>query len=231
MEPATTDETDVHVASAQTRTTSVLVLDDRPLVRLGIQAVLSAACADGYDFEAASGPVGFVGELVETHRPKVVAVVLRGDDPEPFRAVATAKALRDELRVLALTDDPNAADLREAVLAGVDGLLLTNAPVAELRRAFDSTSRGERTISPEIAMRLVGTWRPSERRAEPAALSGRELEVVELLAEGMTNAQIAGELSLSPRTVKTHVQNLLTKLDAPDRTGVVARAFRLGLIR
>ncbi len=213
------------------RITSVVVLDDRPLVRLGLQTALSGDVGDDLAFEVADGPVRFVGQLVERHRPTVAAVVLRGDDPEPFRAIATAKSLRPKLKVLGLTDDPNAADLREAVIAGVDGLLLTNVPVTELRRAFDATARGERTISPEIAMRLVGTWRPSERRGDPASLSDRELEVVELLAEGMTNAQIAEELELSPRTVKTHVQNLLSKLEAPDRTGVVARAFRLGIIR
>lgn len=206
-------------------TATAVVVDDRPMIRAGMLAVL------GEDAVLADGELNQAAELVELHRPDVVIVMLRGDLPEPYRTIATVKALRGDVHVLALADEVTAADLREAVVAGADGFLLTKAPLPELRDAVAATARGERVVSPEVAVHLVGTWRNDADAPQRAQITQRELDVLRLLAEGLTNAQAADRLGLSPRTVKTHVQNLLTKLDAPDRTGVVARAFRLGLIR
>ncbi|HEX2026397.1 MAG TPA: response regulator transcription factor [Nitriliruptorales bacterium] len=218
-----------HVSTvAPTVTVTAVVADDRPLVRAGLREALSGG--DG-DTAVADGSVGEVVDLIETVRPDVLVVVLRGQSPDPFRAVATAKALRDDLRVLVLADEVTAADLREAVVAGADGFVLTSAPLAEIRRAVVATARGERVVSSDVAMHLVGVWRPEHDRPQRAALTARETDVLRLLAEGLTNQQIADRLTLSPRTVKTHVQNLLGKLDVPDRTGAVARGFRLGLLR
>jgi DNA-binding NarL/FixJ family response regulator len=212
---------------------TVLVLDERPVFRAGIRAALSAS--PNGDVAAAIGPVldgspGRVADLVEEHHPDVIVVALRQDDPTPFRVIATAKALREGVRVLTLIDDVTGSELREAVVAGADGFLVTTAPLAELRRGVVSTARGERVVSPEVALHLAGAWRPDSERSPHASITPRELEVLELLAEGLTNAQIAERLKVSPRTVKTHVQNLLSKLDTRDRTGAVARAFRLGII-
>lgn len=206
----------------------ILIVDDRPLVRAGLRAALGIG--DDVD-TVVDGPLDEVTNLVEACKPKVLVVMLRGDDPSPFRVIATSKALRDDLHVLVLADEVTAADLREAVVAGADGFLLTTAPLAELERAVETTARGERVVSPEVAMHLVGTWRPDGPSPQRASLTPRELDVLRLMAEGLTNAQVAERLDVSPRTVKTHVQNLLAKLDMPDRTGAVARGFRLGLLR
>jgi len=122
-------------------------------------------------------------------------------------------------------------DMREAVIAGVDSFLLASAPVGEVRDAAVATARGDRIISSSIAMQLAGSWRTEPHATGAASLTPRELEVLQLLAEGLTNDRIGERIGLSSRTVKTHVQNLLLKLDAGDRTGAVARGFRLGLIR
>lgn len=206
----------------------VLIVDDRPLVRAGLRAALRV---DEHVDTVVDGSLDDVTDLVEAWKPKVLVVMLRGDDPAPFRVIATSKALREDLNVLVLADEVTAADLREAVVAGADGFLLTTAPLAELERAIEATARGERVVSPEVAMHLVGTWRPEGSAPQRASLTPRELDVLRHMAEGLTNAQIAERLDVSPRTVKTHVQNLLSKLDTPDRTGAVARGFRLGLIR
>lgn len=211
-------------ADTETRALA-LVVDDRPMIRAGVLAAL----ADRSD-EIATGDLDEAVTMVEAYTPRVLIVILRGDDPEPFRAIATTKALRDDLHVLVLADEVTAADLREAVVAGADSFLLTSAPLAEVQRAVETTARGERVVSPEVAMHLVGTWRPDDPDSQRAQLTPRELDVLELLTEGLTNAQIADRLDVSPRTIKTHVQNLLAKLDVPDRTGAVARGFRLGLI-
>jgi DNA-binding NarL/FixJ family response regulator len=209
----------------QPTTTTVLVCDARPVVRAGLCAILG----DG----ELVGDCGLTDAVDHVTRlePTVLVAGLRDDDPETFRVVATAKALRDDLRVLVVADGATVIDLREAVIAGVDSFLLTSAPAEELRDAVARTARGERIVSPSIAMQLAGTWRQEPREAGASALTPRELEVLQLLAEGLTNQQVGVRLGLSARTVKTHVQNLLVKLDVPDRTGAVARAFRLGLIR
>lgn len=217
----------LHVAPQETSQTQVVVLDDRPIVRAGLRTALGG---DGVA-HVEDGPLGEAVNLVEAFRPRVVVVVVRGGNVEPFRAVATSKALRADVRVLVLADAVNAADLREAVVAGADSFLLTSAPIAELQRAVQATAKGERVVSPEVAVHLVGSWRPEEPPPQRANLTPRELSVLNLLSEGLTNQQIADRLSVSPRTVKTHVQNLLAKLDSPDRTGAVARGLRLGLIR
>ena len=209
------------------RTATIVVADDRPMIRAGI---LAALALDDNLVVAADCPLRLAVEAVETHRPDVMVVVLREGDPEPFRAMAAAKALRDELHVLSLADNVTSSGLREAVIAGTDGFLLTHAPLAEVASAIAATARGERVVSPEVAVHLVGSWRSSDG-PDRASLTPREMDVLELLAEGMTNSDVGARLEVSPRTVKTHVQNLLAKLDVPDRTGAVARGFRLGLIR
>jgi DNA-binding NarL/FixJ family response regulator len=206
-------------------TTTILIADARPVVRAGLRAILADA--------ELLGDCGLEEAVDHVTRlePAVLVAGLRDDDPETFRVVATAKALRDDLHVLVVADGATVIDLREAVIAGVDSFLLTSAPADELRDAVARTARGERIVSPSIAMQLAGTWRQEPREAGASALTPRELEVLQLLAEGLTNQQVGSRLGLSARTVKTHVQNLLVKLDVPDRTGAVARAFRLGLIR
>jgi DNA-binding NarL/FixJ family response regulator len=201
----------------------VLACDARPLVRAGLAAVLAdhGLVGEG-DLETA---LERVAELEAT----VLVVGQRVDDPETFRLIAGAKLAHPQLRVLVVADGATVVDLREAVIAGVDSFVLTSAPTGEIREAVLRTARGERIISPSIAVQLADTWR-RPREAGASALLPREIAVLQLLAEGLTNQQAGARLGLSSRTVKTHVQNLLVKLDAPDRTGAVARAFRLGLI-
>jgi DNA-binding NarL/FixJ family response regulator len=215
-------------AGASTTTTTVLVADARPVVRAGLRAVLG-----GSDELEVIGEGAFTEtvEHVTRSSPDVLVVGLRDDDPETFRVVATAKAVHEELTALVVADGATVIDLREAVIAGVDSFLLSTVSTEELCDAVARTARGERIVSPSIAMQLAGSWRQEPRDSGASALTARELEVLQLLAEGLTNQQVGSRLGLSARTVKTHVQNLLVKLDVPDRTGAVARAFRLGLIR
>ncbi len=206
-------------------TATVLVCDPRPLVRAGLATII------GSDAVIGDCPPQHAVDRVTGQPPDVLVAGLRDDDPETFRVVATAKAVHDDLRVLVVADGATVIHLREAVIAGVDSFLLSSVSALELRDAVTRTARGERVVSPSIAMQLAGPWRHESRDAGASALTPREIEVLQLLAEGLTNQRVAARLGLSARTVKTHVQNLLVKLDVPDRTGAVARAFRLGLIR
>lgn len=209
-----------------TATLTAVTADDRPLVRAGLRAVLTAT--DGIELVAECPPAHVV-ETVRRELPSLLVSVVRGGDPDPFRAIAGAKALHAALRVLVVADAATVLDLREAVLVGVDSFVLTDATEDGLREAVAATARGDRIVSPQVAMQLAGPWRTTGDGT--SALNARELEVLQLLAEGLTNQAVARRLELSPRTVKTHVQHVLAKLDVPDRTGAVARAFRLGLLR
>jgi DNA-binding NarL/FixJ family response regulator len=214
--------------AAQHATTTVLVTDSRPVVRAGLLSVLTAT--DELDSLGEAHLDDAVEEIARS-TPDVLVSGLRDDDPQTFRVVASAKAQHEGLRVLVVADSVTVIDLREAVIAGVDSFLLSTSTPQELRDGVLQTARGERVVSPTIAMQLAGAWRNEPTDASASALTPREIEVLQLLAEGMTNQQVGARLGLSARTIKTHVQNLLVKLDVPDRTGAVARAFRLGLIR
>ncbi len=209
-------------------TASVVITDSRPLVRAGLRSVLGAS--DQLETLAEVGLDEAVDHIART-TPQVLVSGLRDDDPQTFRVVAAAKAQHEQLRVLVVADSVTVIDLREAVIAGVDSFLLSTSTPEELREGVLQTAHGERVVSPTIAMQLAGAWRNEPSDASASALTPREIEVLQLLAEGMTNQQVGARLGLSARTIKTHVQNLLVKLDVPDRTGAVARAFRLGLIR
>lgn len=214
---------------SSTRIATVVATDERPIVRAGLTVALGEQ--EGIQLEATCRPAEAI-TAVEQHLPAVLLVSVAGHDRDPFQVVATAKALHPALRVLVLTDAASVADLREGVAAGADSFLLSSTPVEEIADAVIATALGDRVVSPDVAMQLATAWHEDPSSSTSAAsLSPRELQVLALLAEGLTNQQIGEQLDLSARTVKTHVQNLLTKLDAPDRTGAVARAFRLGLIR
>lgn len=214
---------------AATATVTVVVADDRPIHRAGILTALRPTEAV-YVAEATSHAKAV--EAVERTRATVAIIGAPVDSADAFRIAASIRSLRDETRLLLLADSASVADLREAVLAGVHSFLLTTASLREIREAVLSTARGERVVSSAVAMELAGAWRPrSEDPPSASVVTPRELEVLQLLAEGLTNAQIGERLGVTARTVKTHVQNLIGKLDVPDRTGAVAQGFRLGLIR
>lgn len=207
------------------QTWRAVVCDARPVVRAGLAQVIGELGAvDAADLSEVPAAIG-------SDPPDVLVAGLRIDDADTFHVIATATTADRHLKVLVVADGATVIDLREAVIAGVDSFLLASAPTGEIRDAAVSTARGDRVISPSIAMQLAGSWRTEPRDSGASALTSRELEVLQLLAEGLTNDRIGERIGLTSRTVKTHVQNLLSKLDAPDRTGAVARGFRLGLIR
>lgn len=212
-----------------TRRATVVATDPRPVSRAGLVSVLGSS--DDVVLDVVCAP----GELlaaIDEYLPAVLVVSLSGHEPDPFQIVATAKALHPALNVMIVTDTTSVVDLREAVTAGADSFLLSDSTADELAAAVVATARGDRAVSPAVAMQLAAAWHQDPRAGSaPQHLTPRELEVVTRLADGMTNQQIGQAMGLSARTVKTHVQNVRGKLDAPDRTGAVATAFRLGLIR
>jgi DNA-binding NarL/FixJ family response regulator len=206
-------------------TRTAVVAASRPLVRAGLRA---ATASDGVVVAASTEPSS-LADAVEVHEPDLVVVAVTAVDVDPYSEIARVMSIDPACHVLAIVEDASVIDLREAIVAGVQSLLLADVELDELRDAIIGTVDGERVLAPEVAVQLADSW-TADRADVRAQLTARELEVLQHLAEGRTNAQVADELGVSPRTVKTHVQNLLAKLDTPDRTGAVAQGFRRGLI-
>jgi len=205
----------------------VVVVDDHELVRSGIEMALGLHEDLVLVAQAATGEAAIA--VCDETRPDVVLMdlVLPGMDG----AAATAEILRrvPRARVLALTSFSDPELIERAIRAGATGYVLKNVSAEELARAIRQTHVGVPTLAPEVAEILMQAM-----TAPPppgALLSEREREVLALLAEGLTNAEIADRLVLSLSTVKTHVSSILTKLGASGRAEVVAIAVRDHLIR
>jgi DNA-binding NarL/FixJ family response regulator len=149
-----------------------------------------------------------------------------GAGPGGVAVTATLRALPHAPQVLILTTYDTEADILAAVDAGAAGYLLKDAPPAELYRAVRGTARGETVLAPAITARLV---RRATTSAEP--LTGREVEIVELLAQGLANKELARRLLVSEATVKSHLAHIYRKLGVDNRAAAVATAIERRIIR
>ncbi|MGY0019608.1 response regulator [Streptomyces sp. cg35] len=203
----------------------LLLADDHPVVRAGLRAVLDAEPDFAIVAEAATAERAV--ELAAAEPVDVVLMDLQfGAGMHGAEATARIAALDGAPRVLVLTTYDTDADILAAVEAGASGYLLKDAPPQELAAAVRTAASGRSALAPAIALRLMDRLRaPSE------ALSRRELEVLQLVRDGLSNAEIARELFLSQATVKSHLVHIYAKLGVDSRTSAVARATRSGLLR
>lgn len=209
--------------------TSVILTDDHPVVRAGLRALLDASGIDVLD-EAGSAEEALrvLDRLAEQGvRPDVVLMDLQmGPGLDGVAATRAIRARDDAPRVLILTTYDTDADIVRGVEAGASGYLLKDAPPADLVEAVHRASRGETVLAPAVAARLVN------RLSSPApTLTARELDVLDAVAGGATNKEIAKHLFVSEATVKTHLVHINEKLGATSRTEAVALARRAGLLR
>ncbi len=204
-------------------TVTVMVVDDHPVLRAGIVAVLAAEAAVQVVDEAASGEECLV--RVRHSRPDVVLMDLRlGAGLDGVATTAALRAGEHPPAVVILTTYDTDTDILRAVAAGASGYLLKDAPTREIVAAVTAAAAGRTSLSARA--RQVITAAENEM-----ALSPRELEVVALLADGLTNRALAQHLHLSEATVKTHLIHIFDKLGADNRTAAVAEARSRGLVR
>jgi NarL family two-component system response regulator LiaR len=200
----------------------VLLVDDHPVVRQGLRALLSTQ--DGIDVVGEAGDGEAAVAAAERLLPDVVLmdVVMPGiDGVEALRRIG---GRRPQTRVVMLTSYADERRAMEAVDAGASGFLLKDASPRDVVAAIRAAHRGEAILHPSVAAKLL-----AERRRPPAAhadLTARELEVLRLIARGLPNKQIAAELHVSEKTVKTHVSAILRKLAVADRTQAAMYAVR-----
>jgi DNA-binding NarL/FixJ family response regulator len=143
---------------------------------------------------------------------------------EGVEAITQLRRIDQDIRVLVLTNYEEDEYIFRAMQAGAMGYLLKNTPQEEIIRAVEMVHQNKRCVSPDIARRLTDAITREE-------LSQRELEVLKLVAQGLTNKEIAGRLFISAKTARNHVASCLLKLDADDRTEAATTAVRRGLIR
>jgi DNA-binding NarL/FixJ family response regulator len=209
----------------------VVIADDQALVRAGFAKLLESEPAVTVVGEAADGREAL--EAVRRVRPDVVLMDIRMPGLDGLEATRRLTGSGAAARVLILTTFDLDEYVYDALRAGASGFLLKDAPPEELIAAIQVVARGDALIAPSVTRRLIAEFarRPSPASAERLAeLTARELDVLRRLARGLTNAEIAAELILGESTVKTHVGNVLFKLDLRDRVQAVVLAYECGLV-
>lgn len=206
-------------------TVRLLLADDHPVVRAGLRAVLDTEPDFAVVAEAATAERAV--ELAASEPVDVVLMDLQfGSGMHGSEATALITARPGSPRVLVLTTYDTDADILAAVEAGSSGYLLKDAPPEELAAAVRTAAAGQSALAPAVALRLMDRMRtPAE------ALTKRELEVLQLVADGLSNQQISKKLFLSQATVKSHLVHIYAKLGVDSRTSAVAAAATRRLIR
>ena len=211
----------------------ILIADDQELVRTGFRVVLDAEPDLEVVGEAADGFVAL--EAAETLRPDVVLMDIRMPNLDGIEATRRIAAGNGAPRILILTTFDLDDYVYEALRAGASGFLLKDARAEELRHAVRTVASGDALLSPAITRRLIENYTrrppPTMHPAPLAELTPRELEVLRLLARGLSNADIARELVVGEATVKTHVAHTFSKLDLHDRAQAVVLAYESGLVQ
>jgi DNA-binding NarL/FixJ family response regulator len=205
----------------------VVIADDHRLVREGLRLMLSTESDVEVAGEAESGAA--LLELLERTETDVVLMDVAMPGMDGLEALARIGIVAPDVRVIMLTMHDDAALVRRAIESGAAGYLLKNSDRAELMRALHRVLAGDVYVQAEASGQLLKDM-TSENEEGIVTLTTRELEVLQLVAEGFENKQVATELRISETTVKSHLANIFTKLDARSRTEAVANAFRLGHI-
>lgn len=216
-------------------TIRVLVVDDQGMVRAGFCALLEAQNGIEVAGQAANGVQAV--ELAEELQPDVVLMDVRMPEMNGLEA---ARRILDPSRaqhprVVMLTTFDVDEYVYEALRIGASGFLLKDTALGDLGGAVRTVVAGESLLAPSVTRRLIkefvgARWNVSVRSDRLAALTAREQEVLELIARGLSNAEIAEQLVVSEQTVKTHVGNIFAKIDARDRAQAVVFAYETGLV-
>ena len=210
---------------------SVLLVDDHSMVRQGVRAFLVTQADIAVVGEAGSGEEAI--KLAEQHVPDVVLMDLIMPNMDGVEATRRVKQVSPRSQVVVLTSYHEDEHIFPALKAGALSYILKDVSAEELASVVRKAASGEAILHPRVAARVIKELQG--RRAEGlnpfTELSERELEVLKLIADGMSNAEMAAKLFLSEKTIKGHVSNILSKLHLVDRTQAAVYAWREGIVR
>ncbi|HEY3559535.1 MAG TPA: response regulator transcription factor [Kribbella sp.] len=204
----------------------LLIVDDHPVVRDGLGGMFAAA--PGFEVVGEAGDGGEAIQLAEALHPDVILMDLQMPGMNGLAAISQLAERGVPARVLVLTTYDTDGYVVPAIEAGATGYLLKDAPRDELLRAVRAAADGRSVLAPSVADTLMQHVRTPRA---PELLSPRELEVLQLVAAGNTNRDVARHLFISEATVKTHLLNIYAKLDVPDRAAAVAAAYNRGVLK
>jgi len=206
---------------------NVLLVDDHEMVRIGVSAYLSAQTDIHVVDEAANGEQAV--EKALKHRPDIILMDLVMDGMDGIEATKLIVDQWSEAKIIIVTSFLDDEKVYPALEAGAASYLLKTSKASKIAEAIRATYAGETVLEPEVTGKMMTRMRRPSSPHE--LLTGREMEILLLMAQGKTNQEIADELFIALKTVKTHVSNLLSKLDVQDRTQAVIYAFQHKLIK
>ncbi len=208
----------------------ILIVDDHPVVREGIGSMLKREPDFKIVGEATNGLEAI--EKVRELSPDVVLMDLRMPEMDGVEAISRIKEERPEIKFIILTTYSDDEYIFKGIAAGARAYLLKDAPREELFKAIRAVSRGESLIQPVVASKVLDRLAELSKKTPSAeTLSEREIEVLRLMASGVSNRDIADQLSITQSTVKTHITSIFQKLNVTTRTEAVTTALRKGVIQ
>ena len=213
--------------------TKVLIVDDHGLIREGLQYVLER---EGLDVVGRASTGREAVELATKNEPDVILLDIRMPDMDGLEALAAIKSTKPEVMVIMLTSYRNPEYLYRAIALGAAGFLTKDGDPRQIVKAIHTLAEGEsivdRKILHDALKALSASTQPVVRMAaeDTPSLTEQEIRILTLIAEGLTNSNIAGTLCISLNTVKTHVRNIFVKLGVSDRTQAAIWAIRRGLV-
>lgn len=211
-----------------------VLVDDQPLVRTGLRRILCAE--EGFEVVAECSDGSQVVTTVRQVKPDLVVMDVRMSAMNGAEATRLLRLTSDPPPVLVLTTFGDDEVLSARLRAGAAGFLLKDAPGEEIVRAAHLVAEGEGYLDPGITLRVLDDYRPPAYLGGAGgpssdALTERELEILRLVARGLSNDEIAGQCGIGESTVKTHIGRIFAKVDVRDRAGLVVYAFDHGLVR
>ncbi|GGS91978.1 response regulator [Nonomuraea spiralis] len=216
-------------------TVRVLLADDQPLIRAGLRMVVEGT--PGVEIAGEAGTGAQAVRLVRELRPDVVVMDIRMPGMDGIEATQAITAESAGTRVIMLTTFDDDANVYASLRAGASGFLVKDMALEDILTAVHVVAAGDALIAPSVTRRLIADFAGSARSAgagppprEPTGVTVREREVLTLVGGGLSNAEIAAELHISPGTAKAHVASLLAKLSARDRVQLVIAAYDAGLV-
>ena len=207
---------------------NVLLVDDHEMVLLGVSSYLSIQEDIEVIGEAENGKIGY--EKALSLRPDVILMDLVMDEMDGIEATKAILADWPEAKIIIVTSFIDDEKVYPAIEAGAAGYLLKTSTAHEIADAIRATQRGERVLEPEVTTKMMDRL-TNRTPILHDDLTNREKEVLLLIAEGKSNQEIADELFITLKTVKTHVSNILSKLEVEDRTQATIYAFKHGLTK